>query len=83
MHSTAHAETLDLRCVHSRSLFERNYIYSTGGNIRHRFENGFLVSATNYGQVYRTYRQPSPRSGLCTRRWHRLIEELLEAWRTK
>lgn len=32
---------------HSRSLFERNYTYSTGGNISHRFEDGFLITATN------------------------------------
>lgn len=32
---------------HSRSLFERNYTYSTGGNLSHRFENGFLITATN------------------------------------
>lgn len=32
---------------HSRSLFERNYTYSTGGNLSHRYENGFLITATN------------------------------------
>lgn len=32
---------------HSRSLFERNYTYSTGGNLSHRYEQGFLITATN------------------------------------
>lgn len=32
---------------HSRSLFERNYTYSTGGNLSHRYEDGFLITATN------------------------------------
>jgi len=33
--------------THSRSLFERNYTYSTGGNISHRYGDGMLISATN------------------------------------
>lgn len=32
---------------HSRSLFERNYTYSTGGNLSHRYETGMLITATN------------------------------------
>ncbi len=32
---------------HSRSLFERNYTYSTGGNLSHRYQDGFLITATN------------------------------------
>ncbi|MBP2019983.1 ribulose-5-phosphate 4-epimerase/fuculose-1-phosphate aldolase [Symbiobacterium terraclitae] len=32
---------------HSRSLFQRNYTYSTGGNLSHRFGDGMLISATN------------------------------------
>jgi ribulose-5-phosphate 4-epimerase/fuculose-1-phosphate aldolase len=33
--------------AHTRSLFERNYTYSTGGNVSHRHEDGFLIEATN------------------------------------
>lgn len=33
--------------AHSRSLFERNYTYSTGGNVSHRLGAGFLITATN------------------------------------
>ncbi|MGE5673495.1 MAG: class II aldolase/adducin family protein [Mycobacterium leprae] len=40
-------EILRVMIEHSKSLFERNYTYSTGGNLSHRFENGFLISATN------------------------------------
>lgn len=32
---------------HARSLFERNYTYSTGGNLSHRQDAGFLITATN------------------------------------
>jgi len=32
---------------HARSLFERNYTYSTGGNISHRLGEGMLIEATN------------------------------------
>ncbi|HYF91094.1 MAG TPA: class II aldolase/adducin family protein [Symbiobacteriaceae bacterium] len=41
------ANVLSLLCAHSRSLFERNYTYSTGGNLSHRWEDGFHISATN------------------------------------
>lgn len=30
-----------------RSLFERNYTFSTGGNVSHRWEDGLLMEATN------------------------------------
>lgn len=31
----------------SRSLFARNYTYSTGGNVSHRLGDGFVIEATN------------------------------------
>lgn len=31
---------------HSRSLYDRNYTCSTGGNVSHRYGDGFLISAT-------------------------------------
>ncbi|HWI64848.1 MAG TPA: class II aldolase/adducin family protein [Symbiobacteriaceae bacterium] len=40
-------QMLQALCAHSRSLFERNYTYSTGGNVSHRWENGFFITATN------------------------------------
>lgn len=40
-------EVLQALCSHSRSLFERNYTYSTGGNVSHRWGDGFLITATN------------------------------------
>ncbi|HYF77152.1 MAG TPA: class II aldolase/adducin family protein [Symbiobacteriaceae bacterium] len=40
-------EILQALCAHSKSLFERNYTYSTGGNVSHRWEDGFLITATN------------------------------------
>lgn len=40
-------EILRAMIEHSRSLFERSYTYSTGGNVSHRFEDGFCIEATN------------------------------------
>jgi len=40
-------EILQAMIDHSRSLFVRNYTYSTGGNLSHRFADGFLITATN------------------------------------
>ncbi len=39
--------TIKAMIDHSSSLFERNYTYSTGGNISHRYGDGFLITATN------------------------------------
>jgi 3-dehydro-4-phosphotetronate decarboxylase len=48
------AEILQLMIDHSCSLFERNYTYSTGGNISHRHESGMLITATNtsFGRLH-------------------------------
>jgi len=40
-------EILQALVEQSRSLFARNFTYSTGGNISHRYGDGFLISATN------------------------------------
>lgn len=48
------AEILQLMIDHSTSLFERNYTYSTGGNISHRYDEGMLITATNtsFGRLH-------------------------------
>lgn len=40
-------EILQSLIDHARSLFERNYTCSTGGNLSHRYQDGFFISATN------------------------------------
>lgn len=47
---------LDNMIQHSRSLFDRTYCYSTGGNISHRLGDAFWITATNtsFGRLVRS-----------------------------
>jgi ribulose-5-phosphate 4-epimerase/fuculose-1-phosphate aldolase len=40
-------DVIDLMIDRCRSLFDRGYTCSTGGNVSHRFNGGILMEATN------------------------------------